>query len=381
MSGSFGSRGWETEMFLYKRRSELGPVSAMALVLITAGVCCLGCSDPGVARLTLEKGAPVRQLFAADALGKATPVADLIEQPPPAAASVDPEYQFYRPRGVDLDSAGNAYVLDDGNHRIQVFGPDGDYLRTIGRQGQGPGELGNAWGIAIAGSDDVVIVHDQGNHRLSQWDRDGAAIGSSPTSLNLMSPLFGLRDGTLLGLYSTLDPELFSQRRGFYRATVSRVDRSGVEIRRYVGGEVQLEPLPVGMPRIASDRRERLYFAPYGEFAISAINLDDGNDVWHVEFVDDDGLVLTGELGEQPVRNLAVDDHGHVWVWTPRTDPSGAAYPVVVLSAEGELISSGSLAISGFNASRGDDLYRLARDPDTEEVNLRRYTLVERFEP
>ena len=39
------------------------------------------------------------------------------------------------------DKDGNIYILDTGNTRIQKFGPDGEYLATIGRKGQGPGEF------------------------------------------------------------------------------------------------------------------------------------------------------------------------------------------------------------------------------------------------
>ena len=45
------------------------------------------------------------------------------------------------PGDVAVDKAGNIYILDSGNARIQKFGPDGKYLATIGRKGQGPGEF------------------------------------------------------------------------------------------------------------------------------------------------------------------------------------------------------------------------------------------------
>ncbi|MBA4387330.1 MAG: hypothetical protein C0404_05070, partial [Verrucomicrobia bacterium] len=38
---------------------------------------------------------------------------------------------FQRPTGLDCDSQGRIYVCDFGNNRIQVFAPDGRYLKTI----------------------------------------------------------------------------------------------------------------------------------------------------------------------------------------------------------------------------------------------------------
>jgi hypothetical protein len=48
------------------------------------------------------------------------------------------------------DREGNIYVLDGQICEIQVFSPAGEHLRTLGRQGEGPGEFQNAtdmfWG-------------------------------------------------------------------------------------------------------------------------------------------------------------------------------------------------------------------------------------------
>jgi hypothetical protein len=50
-------------------------------------------------------------------------------------------YLFYRVWDVQTDSQGNIYVLDSGATRIQKYDKKGIYIQTIGRQGQGPGEL------------------------------------------------------------------------------------------------------------------------------------------------------------------------------------------------------------------------------------------------
>jgi hypothetical protein len=49
---------------------------------------------------------------------------------------------YYFPKGARLsvDEEGNLYVCDGGNRRIQTYDKSGKYVRTIGRQGQGPGE-------------------------------------------------------------------------------------------------------------------------------------------------------------------------------------------------------------------------------------------------
>ena len=53
----------------------------------------------------------------------------------------DENYQLYKLRDIERDAEGNLYVLDGGNYRIQKYDKNGNYLATIGRQGQGPGEF------------------------------------------------------------------------------------------------------------------------------------------------------------------------------------------------------------------------------------------------
>ncbi len=86
--------------------------------------------------------------------------------------TLDENLAFYMPSGIVVDEAGNLYVVDTGNHRIQKFGPDGRYLATIGRQGQGPGEFYYpAWlDLDEAGS---LYVTDPQNNRIQVLNPDG----------------------------------------------------------------------------------------------------------------------------------------------------------------------------------------------------------------
>ena len=45
--------------------------------------------------------------------------------------TADENLAFYMPANLILDVAGNMYVLDSGNHRIQILTPDGKDHKTI----------------------------------------------------------------------------------------------------------------------------------------------------------------------------------------------------------------------------------------------------------
>lgn len=56
----------------------------------------------------------------------------------------DDDIFFGLPSQIVQDGQGNVYVLDAQVSEIHVFSPDGEHLRTIGREGEGPGEFRNA---------------------------------------------------------------------------------------------------------------------------------------------------------------------------------------------------------------------------------------------
>ena len=51
------------------------------------------------------------------------------------------EHQFGQPIAVRTDVEGNIYVADRASKYIKVFDQDGNYLRSLGGRGRGPGEF------------------------------------------------------------------------------------------------------------------------------------------------------------------------------------------------------------------------------------------------
>jgi hypothetical protein len=83
------------------------------------------------------------------------------------------------PRDLAVDALGRIYVVDGKPAAIKVFAPDGQYIRTIGREGEGPGEFRIAF---IAIRDEHLVVQDPRVSRLSVFDTSGKFLRSWKTT-------------------------------------------------------------------------------------------------------------------------------------------------------------------------------------------------------
>ncbi|MFC1493287.1 6-bladed beta-propeller [candidate division KSB1 bacterium] len=84
----------------------------------------------------------------------------------------DENYNLYNALDLTKDNDGNFYIVDNGNHRIQVFDNSGKYIRTIGRQGQGPGEFTYPGNINIM-NDSLFIIVNQLSQRADIFGFNG----------------------------------------------------------------------------------------------------------------------------------------------------------------------------------------------------------------
>jgi hypothetical protein len=89
-----------------------------------------------------------------------------------------PEYMFQSPRGLAVNDQGDIYVLDFGAREIKMYDKQGRHIKTIGRRGQGPGELYLPLSILWTEQDRLLVG---GFTRLSYFDQDGTFIKATPT--------------------------------------------------------------------------------------------------------------------------------------------------------------------------------------------------------
>ena len=81
---------------------------------------------------------------------------------------------FESPGDLDFDEAGNIYVVEQRNHRIQVLTPEGQHIRYIGRHGVNPGELSDPLSPAIHRN--MIYVTEPFNRRVSVFTLAGEFV-------------------------------------------------------------------------------------------------------------------------------------------------------------------------------------------------------------
>jgi DNA-binding beta-propeller fold protein YncE len=83
--------------------------------------------------------------------------------------------QFNAPSGIAVDGAGNVYVIDAGNHRLQKFSESGVFLQQWSGDGTEAGEFSAPIGVAVD-SAGFVYVLDRGSNRVQKYTGAGGFV-------------------------------------------------------------------------------------------------------------------------------------------------------------------------------------------------------------
>jgi DNA-binding beta-propeller fold protein YncE/4-amino-4-deoxy-L-arabinose transferase-like glycosyltransferase len=113
------------------------------------------------------------------ALTSPAAVARAAAAPPEAGNAFDGGHgtaagQFNDPVGIAVDAAGDVYVADKDNHRIQQFDRSGAFVRSWGQKGELPGEFNQPHDVAVDA--EFVYVADTWNQRVQVFDHTGAHV-------------------------------------------------------------------------------------------------------------------------------------------------------------------------------------------------------------
>lgn len=161
-----------------------------ATVLLAVALCVsvTACGDAEQSRgasLAIDTlpGGAVRTLSMAPSDSGGWALELLHEIQPPEGDSAE----LLQPSDIAITEDGTVLVAEGGSAHVKVFEPDGRYLRTIGRSGEGPGEFRDAW---ITTRGDTLFVQDPQVARGSSFlISTGEFITSRHTACCYWSPI------------------------------------------------------------------------------------------------------------------------------------------------------------------------------------------------
>ena len=324
----------------------------------------------------------------------------------------DVRYAFTRPDSVAVDSRGQIYVVDAQAVSVKVFDANGEYLRELGGEGQGPGEFQRPRSVVTVG--DVVIVGASRNARWSHFDLQGNHIRDhaypifdnlglvlAATNGDLVASTMGFAEGERviqgLGIYSA-DAELLQA-----IVEMSYVQVQTIQLgttRSYYGAEGRAYPQAVatgdgGAYWSMSDEYQILAVGPGGEQrwalrvastqpAVSREQIDEVMEMVRNRYEDAAESEVNFPDRLRALGRMLVDGHGHLWVYpyayVPRDEAPSTPVPVDVYASDGERLFSGMSLPRYWAHADGDHGWEIAPDPATEEFVVRKIRLVEPFD-
>ncbi len=229
-----------------------------------------------------------------------------------------PEIPFQLPTELALDAQGNTYVIDGGNHRVQKFDKDGNFILTWGSQGAGDGQFlfrvpPAHYGSITVDKDGYVYVTDR-NNRIQKFDSSGTFLMKFGGT--------GYADGEFATLYGVaVDDQGNIYTADWDKHDVQKFSSEGKLLQNW---EVpSCKPGGISFPHnLVVDSQGQIY-----------IPNADGN---CIQKFDNEGNLLQqwGEMGEadgqlrKPI-NIVLDKHGNIYVSENRNgriqkfDPNG----------------------------------------------------------
>ena len=118
----------------------------------------------------------------------AEPMEPVIESTPEElwriGGDTDDEDEFFGVISQILtDDAGNVYLLDSQLNQIKVFSPDGEYLRSLGREGEGPGEFRAPTSMFFTRDGNIAVLQ-LAPGKIVLLTLDGEPAGEHPLPVN-----------------------------------------------------------------------------------------------------------------------------------------------------------------------------------------------------
>ena len=118
------------------------------------------------------------------------------------------EYILSDIRDIGVDEGERIYILDSKESHIKVFNKMGEYIKTIGKKGQGPGEMRRPTSLQVT-SQNEIVVNDSAARKLHFFTLDGNFLRAvSQTKMIFFSNPKVDNEGNIIASYMIMDQEV-----------------------------------------------------------------------------------------------------------------------------------------------------------------------------
>jgi len=145
------------------------------------------------------------------------------------------EFLFANIADVAVNSKGDIYVADSRLNEIRKFNKGGEYLLTIGRPGQGPGEFQSVSNLTMNNRDDL-IAFDAISRRFSVFSANGEYKTTQQSMMDLSiapSKIFVTEKGYVFFGKPIDSPKLFHEFDQDWNLTESYIDYEFIDNREF----------------------------------------------------------------------------------------------------------------------------------------------------
>ena len=114
-----------------------------------------------------------------------------------------PDSKKFQPISLAVGPHQELWAVDDYTHKLQLFSPAGDWLKSVGGEGKQLGQFDEPHAVAVGPNGDVFVA-DSGNRRIQRLDTEGKPLGafgehgSGPGQLDTPWTVAVSQDGLLL---------------------------------------------------------------------------------------------------------------------------------------------------------------------------------------
>jgi hypothetical protein len=187
-------------------------------------------------------------------------------------------FRVFRSR-IGVDAAGNLYVLDSDAHRVVVFDSIGNFVRTVGSRGSGPGEIEFPVAMDVRGDGTIAIMDITKQQGLVVWGPDGSVLPSYRIGEGRTLGAFAFRGDTLTSSATDFASEdgrqrtVLSVEQGGERRELAAVDVALPGMLQFETCPVMLRLPPLFTPSLSwSSRGNRVVATTSAEYEVKVFN-------------------------------------------------------------------------------------------------------------